>query len=41
MNNELKIFENPEIDTEFKIKDGYWKKDGKKLPELEVIFDAG
>lgn len=34
-----------EIDREYKKTKGYWnrdlKKDGKSLPELEVIFDAG
>lgn len=30
-----------EVDREYERTDGYWKKDGKTLPDLEVIFDAG
>ena len=30
-----------EFDREYEKVKGYWKKDGKPLPELEVIFDAG
>ena len=29
------------IDHEYEKTKGYWKKDDKQLPELEVIFDAG
>lgn len=29
------------FDREYKSTDGYWKKDGKELPDLEVIYDAG
>lgn len=31
-----------EIDTEFEKADGYWRKDhGDKIPDIEVMFDAG
>lgn len=30
-----------EFDREYEKVKGYWEKDGKPLPELEVIFDAG
>lgn len=30
-----------EIDYEYEKQNGCWKKDGKQLPELEVIYDAG
>ena len=30
-----------DIDREFESVNGYWRKDGKELPKLEVIFDAG
>lgn len=30
-----------EFDIEYDKTQGYWKEDGKELPELEVIFDAG
>ncbi len=30
-----------EIDRSYEQTKGYWAKDGKPLPELEVIFDAG
>lgn len=30
-----------EIHHDYKQTKGYWKKDGTKLPELEVIYDAG
>lgn len=29
------------ISKDYKTKKGYWAKDNKKLPNLEVIFDAG
>lgn len=29
------------INKEFGKTNGYWQKDGKELPNLEVIFDAG
>lgn len=30
-----------EFDREFEKTKGYWRADGTKLPDLEVIFDAG
>ena len=30
-----------EIYHDYKQTKGYWKKDDKELPELEVIYDAG
>lgn len=30
-----------DIDCDFEQVNGYWRKDGKELPKLEVIFDAG
>lgn len=30
-----------EINYGYEKTKGYWKKDGKELPELEVIYDAG
>ena len=30
-----------EIDREYEQQKGYWEKDSKPLPDLEVIFDAG
>ena len=30
-----------EIDYKYNKTKGYWKKDDKELPELEVIYDAG
>lgn len=30
-----------EVDREYQETEGYWQKDGKKLPDLEVILDAG
>ena len=30
-----------EFDREYNKTDGYWAKDGKSLPEIEVIYDAG
>ena len=30
-----------EFDKEYKKTNGYWSKDGKKLPDIEVIYDAG
>ena len=29
------------IDREYEVTDGYRREDGKQLPDLEVIFDAG
>ena len=30
-----------EFDKEYKKTKGYWSKDGKELPDIEVIYDAG
>ena len=30
-----------EFDKEYKKTNGYWSKDGKELPDIEVIYDAG
>ena len=30
-----------EFDRDYDKTDGYWAKDGKSLPEIEVIYDAG
>ena len=30
-----------EFDREYEKKNGFWAKDGKSLPEIEVIYDAG
>ena len=30
-----------EFDRDYDKTDGYWAKDGKPLPEIEVIYDAG
>ena len=29
-----------EFDKEYKKTNGYWSKDGKELPDIEVIYDA-
>lgn len=30
-----------EFDKEYKKTNGYWSKDDKELPDIEVIYDAG
>ena len=30
-----------EFDKEYKKTNGYWSKDNKELPDIEVIYDAG
>ena len=30
-----------EFDKEYKKTNGYWSKDGKELPDIEVLYDAG
>jgi hypothetical protein len=30
-----------EIDTDYEKTKGFWKADGKQLPDIEVLFDAG
>ena len=30
-----------EFDKEYKKTNGYWSKDSKELPDIEVIYDAG